>query len=187
MSNPPSGLLNGPIYVRVNAGAFGSNIQAPFNFVACVNTAAPAGLTDGFGTMLSVDANGSVRVTTGTSPIAVVPANQGDTIYNAGKQAAPGAGTVIATITPGAGYWEVDVSINTTGEVVANNVEMRKAGAALYTPLFVPPTGAVSGEASIQEKFFITLAAGNTLDIRAIAAATGGSTYQGSIRARKVG
>ena len=176
-----SGQAQGMIVRRVGGGGFGAGPLGMLIFPATVNVADPAGLTDGLEAQLSVDASGRLRVVlTGTAPVAIIgtqPSQLGDTVYpNATRTVAPGAGAVLITTTPAAGTYDVELQANYDGAVAAaeiNNLELRRGGVALYTPILIPSVANVV----TSRRWRITVSGAQAIDIRAIAAGTAGVGY----------
>lgn len=182
MSNQLTGSGNSRMIVRfIGGGGFGAGPLGTLVFPATVNVADPAGLADGLQSQLSVDATGRLRVVlTGAAPVAIIgtqPSQLADTVYpNATRTVAPGAGAVLITTTPAAGTYDVELQANYDGAVAAaeiNNLEVRRAAAALYTPIIIPSAANVV----TSRRWRITLTGAQALDVRAIAAGTAAVGY----------
>lgn len=107
--------------------------------------------------------------------------------------AAPGAGAVVATVTPGiAGIWEVSGTVSVSGTTVAtadsNNMQLRQAAAAKLTniPNAVNGTSGAPGAAPFGP-VLLNLSAADTVSVVAVGAATASSIYAAQIVARLVG
>jgi hypothetical protein len=107
--------------------------------------------------------------------------------------AAPTAGTVVATVTPGvAGLWEVTGSIGLSGTtavaVDSNNMALNQTGTAKIAKI-VSPLISTTGAAA-QFPFgpvILNLSAADTVNITAVANATASSVYAAQIFCRLVG
>lgn len=178
MSNTLQG-TQGPMYARAAPGP-GSFIVGAIVFPATVNVADPAALTDGNTSTLSIDATGRLRVVlTGAAPVttvAVQPVRTDDTSTNAARTVAPGAGAVLATLTPAAGTYIIDLLAFYDGAVAAaelNNLEVRRGGVVFQTPILIPSLANV-----IQKyQWRVALSGAQAFDVRAIAAGTAGIGY----------
>jgi hypothetical protein len=111
----------------------------------------------------------------------------------ASTSAAPAAAAVVATVTPGtAGLWEVTGTLAITGTTVAtvdsNNMGVYQTAAAklLNVPL---PVNSTTGSPAVAAfgPIVLNLSAVDTVNVKAIANATGSSIYSASIVARRVG
>lgn len=182
MSNPTN--TGAPSYVTQPA----RQVQS---FPATVNVADPAGLVDLNISQLSIDASGRLRtVLSGPAPAGVVgtqPSQLADSVENAARVVAPGAGVAIVTlVAPAAGTYEVDVVVGYDADVPAaaelNNMEVQRGGVALFTPLQV-----LSVINNLQAKRFrITFTGANNLTVNAIGAGTALVGYTAAIVATRV-
>jgi hypothetical protein len=182
MSNPANGTL-GTLYVlngtAVNAGKLGLLVVA-----ATVNVADPAGLTDGVGSHLSLDATGRLRVAlSSAAPFAVVTPPLVDSIGVTTTTAAPGAGAVLATLTPAAGTWDIQAWVYFSVGGTKNNAEFRK-GAGVVSSLLLP--AAVATAVPPPRVFRAVLNGATTVTINATAADAAG-TYEAELIATRVG
>ena len=114
------------------------------------------------------------------------------TVQATGIQAAPTAGTVVATCTPGtAGLWEVEGSIAITGTTVAatdsNNMGLYQTGTSRQVLQIAVPgtTGSTVGWSF--GPVVLNLSGADTVNIKAIASATASSSYNAQIICRRVG
>ncbi len=106
---------------------------------------------------------------------------------------APTAATVVATVTPGtAGLWEITGYIAITGTTVAatdtNNMGLYQTATARYSPipiLIASTTG--NGNTWPIPAIVLNLSAVDTVNVKAIANATGSSVYLASLVCRLVG
>lgn len=181
MSNQLTGSGQGSMVVRrIGGGGFGAGPLGMQVFPATINVADPAGLTDLQEAQLSVDATGRLRVVlTGAAPVttvAVQPVRTDDTSTNATRTVAPGAGAVLATLTPAAGTYIIDLLAFYDGAVAAaelNNLEVRRGGVVFQTPIIIPSLANV-----IQRyQWRVALSGAQAFDVRAIAAGTAGIGY----------
>lgn len=182
MSNPANGSI-GSLYVlngtAVNAGRLGLLVIA-----ATVNVADPAGLTDGVGSHLSIDATGRLRVgLSGAAPFAVVTPPLADSLGVATTTAAPGAGAVLATLTPTAGTWDISAYVYFSVAGTKNNAEFRK-GAGVVSSLLLPAVINVNPAGT--RVFRAVLNGATTVTINATAADAAG-TYEAELIATRVG
>lgn len=180
MSNQLTGSGNGRMIVRViGGGGFGAAPLGALVFPATVNVADPAGLTDGLQAQLSVDASGRLRSVISPASGVVFPTQPSvlaDSVGVTTRVVAPGAGAVIATITPAAGTWDIQVTTSFDGAVAAaeiNNMDFRKAGATVSV-LIAPSVANVVTEV---RKFRMVLSGAQAVSINAVAAATAGVGY----------
>lgn len=191
MSNQLTGSA-GPLIVRELSAGIGDRAKGYLDFVATVNAADPAGLTDLQLAMLSVDAVGRLRVvaTAATGAIFVVttsPTQLADTVENAARAVAPAAGAAVVTlVAPPAGTYDVDIVVGYDAGAPAaaelNNMEVQRGGVALFTPLQV-----LSVLNNLQvKKAQITFSGANNLSVNAIAAGTAGVGYTAAIFAKRV-
>lgn len=179
MSNQLTG-SPGPMVVRtIGGGGFGAGPLGALIFPATVNVADPAGLTDGRDAQLSVDASGRLRclITPATGVIfPTQPSVLADSVGQTARVVAPGAGAVIATVTPAAGTWDVQVTTNYDGAVAAaeiNNVDFRKAG-VVVSVLIAPSVANVIAEV---RTFRMVLSGAQAVSVNAVAAGTAGVGY----------
>lgn len=103
-----------------------------------------------------------------------------------GSVTAPGAGATIATLTPGAGTWEVTVATHLVGASAAVDA----SNMALSAPGFGPDTLIVDNSSPSvpfeNGPYIVNLAAAQALTVTAIAAGTAGVAYQAQIIASQV-
>lgn len=105
-----------------------------------------------------------------------------DSLHAGGKVTAPTLGQAIATLAaPPAGTYEVQVNawVSASAAADASNVELRRAGSALYTPLIVATQ-------SSPRTYRITLNGAQNLTVNAIAAGTASVVYTAEIVATRV-
>lgn len=144
------------------------------------------------------DKSGNSYVSTGTASNATYLGTSAyrDSIVTAqagGKQTAPTAGTVVATVTPGtAGKWECSVILAVTGTTVAatdsNNFAINQTSTAVISPVAFPINGTTgSPNEVIVPPVVLNLSAADTVNVTAIANATAASIYSASIVCRRVG
>ena len=183
MSNPLNGTI-GTLYVisgvaSTNADRIGLKV-----FIASVNTADPAGLSDNQATWLSVDANGRLRVgLSSAAPFAVVTPPLVNSIGVTTTTAAPGAGGVLATLTPAAGTWDVSAYVYFSVAGTKNNAEFRR-GATVVSSLLLPAVVNVMPAGT--RVFRCVLDGVTTVTINATAADAAG-TYEAELIATRVG
>lgn len=190
MSNQLTGSGNGRMIVRViGGGGFGAAPLGALVFPATVNVADPAGLTDGLQAQLSVDATGRLRavITAAAGAIFnVQPSVLADSVGITNRAVAPGAGAVIATITPAAGTWDVEVfaafDAGAPAAAEINNMQFRKAGAVISVLQTLPVVN-IYGPA---RKFRMVLSGAQAIDVQAIAAATAGVGYSAEITCTRI-
>lgn len=107
--------------------------------------------------------------------------------------AAPAAAAVVATITPGtAGLWEISGTLTITGTTVAaadtNNMALYQAAVAKINPLqVVVPSTTGSTQSWPIPTVVLNLSASDTVNVKALAAATASSAYGATLVARRVG
>lgn len=114
------------------------------------------------------------------------------TAIGAGKQTAPTAGTVVATVTPGtAGLWECTVTLAVTGTTVAtadsNNFAINQTAAAKMSPVPFPVNGTTGSPSEVVVTVVLNLSGADTVNVTAIANATASSIYSAAVVARRVG
>jgi len=181
MSNPVNGAIGG-FWLTSGVGA-GSAKIAPLIAVATVNVADPAGLTDGFGGLLSMDATGRLRVQLGATPVPVQPpaATLVDSTMAAGRVVAPGAGVVIVSITPAAGTYDIQVSAGYDAGAPAaleiNNMAVVKQGVGVLNPMQVFSVLNVVQRRTVR----LTLNGAQSVAVNSIAAGTAGVGYSAEI------
>lgn len=194
MSNPVNGTLPGA-FIVFDAGGFKKGLGV---FVASVNVADPAALTDNNVTLLSVDATGRLRVqgpATGliVTPAAgavfsVSPAILGDSPGTTARAVAPAAGAAIATIAAAslpAGTYDVQVLTSYDGAVAAaerNNMEFRE-GAVVRSALLAPSVANVVTPVVV---FRVVLDGATAVSVNATAAGTVGVGYNAQLVAIRV-
>lgn len=191
MSNQLTGSA-GPLIVHELSGGIGDRIKGYLDFVATVNAADPAGLTDLTLAMLSVDATGRLRVVAtaaagATFQVLTTPAQQGDTLSAIARAVAPGAGVAVATLAaPAAGVYDVDIIVGydagapAAGEI--NNMQVQRGGVAFATPLQVLSVI----NSLVAKKFQVNFSGAQNMTVNAIAAGTAGVGYSAAIIAKRV-
>jgi hypothetical protein len=188
MSNPNNTTQGGSNYLNKNIAGF----VAAQIYMATINTADPAGLTDGNISTLSLDAQGRLRVAlTGTAPVATVnvqPSVLATSVAATGRVVAPGVGVAIVTIAaPPAGTYDVQVKCYfDVGAPVAadtNNMEFR-VGAGVISALLVAP--ALQTNVGADFLFRVVLSGAQALSINATGAATAGVGYDAFISATRI-
>lgn len=190
MSNQLTGSGNGAMIVRkIGGGGFGAGPLGTLIFPATVNVADPAGLTDGLEAQLSVDANGRLRsvITAASGAIfSTQPSVLADSVGVTGRAVAPAAAAVIATITPAAGTWDVEVfaayDAGAPAALEIDNMQFRKAGAAVSV-LQVLAVVSVYGPA---RKFRMVLSGAQAIDVQTIGASTAGVGYNAEITCTRI-
>jgi hypothetical protein len=190
MSNQLTG-STGPLYARDIAGGFGVQVRGTLVFPATVNVADPAALTDNLSAMLSVDASGRLRVVlSGPAPagtISVQPAVLADSVGVTGRAVAPGAGVVVATITPAAGTYDIEVRTNLDAGAPAaaeiNNMDFREGG-VVVSVLIVSPV--LHTNVAGISRFRRVLDGATAITVNAVAAATAAVGYSAQITAIRV-
>lgn len=114
------------------------------------------------------------------------------TVQAAATQTGPTAATVIATVTPGtAGLWEINAEVSITGTSVvaaeSNNVALYQTSTARLNPIPMPATTAGVNPPVTIGPLVLNLSGADTVNIKALANATGTAIYAASIIARRVG
>lgn len=181
MSNPANGTI-GTLYM-LSSVAPGVDKRALLVCPATVNVADPAGLTDVAGSLLSINASGFLRVVGPASGFTVVPLATADSIGVTTSTAAPGAGAVLATLTPAAGTWDISVYVYFSVVGTKNNAEFRR-GATVVSSLLLP---AVANVMPAGPRVFrmTSLNGATTVSINATAADAAG-TYEAELIATRV-
>lgn len=184
MSNPLNGTV-GALYVISGVGSTNTDRIGQKMFIASVNTADPAGLTDLQATWLSVDAAGNLRVRLPVvAPFPVVTPPLVNSIGVTTSTAAPGAGAVLATLTPAAGTWDISAYVYFSVAGTKNNAEFRR-GATVVSSLLLSVV--VNAEAPAGTRVFRCVLDGvTTVTINATAADAAG-TYEAELIATRVG
>lgn len=102
-----------------------------------------------------------------------------------GAVTAPAADAVIATLTPGAGDFEISVvpDYSGTAETIADNMNLR-VGGTVVARLIVPPSA--SGRAPRQRFPQVTVGAGQAITVNGVATPTAGAIYRAQIVATPV-
>lgn len=188
MSNQLTG-SSGPMTVRDLSGGFGNQSRGYLNFVATVNTADPAALTELVEAQLSVDANGRLRVIA-TFPAGTtfpsLPAIQVDSLGATGRAVAPAANAAIVTVAaPPAGTHEVEVLTSYDGAVAAaeiNNMELRE-GASVRSVLLAP---SIANVVTPVRTFILVLNGADAVSVNATAAGTAAVGYNAELVLRRV-
>lgn len=182
MSNPVNGTIN-RFFIDGGVGA-GSARLGQTVVPATINVADPAGLTDGFGAMLSIDATGRLRVQLGATPVPVQPpaAALVDGLGATARVVAPGAGAPIVTVAaPPAGTYDVqvraafDAGAPAAGDI--NNMELRE-GATVRTSLQVLPVIASYPGVVV---FRLNLDGATAVSVNATGAGTAGVGYNAQL------
>jgi len=107
--------------------------------------------------------------------------------------AAPAGGATIATVTPGtAGLWEVTFTTSVLGTTVAaadsSNMELFQTATARLNPIsYIVPGVTGAPFQSSYPPLILNLSAADTVNIKAIGAATAGSVYAATIVCRRIG
>ena len=118
----------------------------------------------------------------GTPYFKTVSQGLADSLHAGGEVTAPAAGAAIATLAaPPAGVYEVQVAvwISAAAAADATNVELRRGGSALYTPLVVATQFSF-------RKYRVTLTGSQNLTVNAIAVGTAGVIYSAEIVATRI-
>jgi len=118
--------------------------------------------------------------------------DSGVTVQVATATTGPAAAAVLATVTPGtAGLWEVTGEISITGTSVvaveSNNAALYQTSTAKLNPIPMPATTAGVNPPVAIGPVVLNLSAADTVNIKALANATGTAIYAASIIARRVG
>lgn len=188
MSNPRQGTI-GPLTVRDAPGP-GQVIRGYLDFVANVNVADPVGMTDNNTSLLSIDANGRLRVIATVAPgttFPTLPAVTVDSLGDTGRVVGPAAGGAIVTVAaPPAGTYEVEVTTYYDGvpalAAEANNMELRE-GAVVRSDLIAPGVANVIGPI---RTFILVLDGATAVSVNAVGAATAGVGYNAELVLRRV-
>ena len=138
-------------------------------------------------------AGGFIQPAPGVTVAGVVPFRDTQPSVQAAAQVnAPGAGTAVATVTPGAaGLWEISGTVSISGTTVAaadsNNMQLRQNASVKMQniPIAVNSTTGTPGSAPFGP-VVLSLAAGDTVSINATAGATASSIYAAQIVAKPV-
>lgn len=114
------------------------------------------------------------------------------TVQAGGTQTGPTAATVIATITPGtAGLWEVTGTASITGTSVvaaeSNNIALYQTSTARLNPIPSPATVSGITPPVAFGPVILNLSGADTVNVKALANATGTAIYAVSLTARRVG
>lgn len=188
MSNQLTGSI-GPLYVRDKpAGLPGVAVRGMLVFPATVNFADPVLTEDAIDAQLSVDAAGRLRcvVSPATSVVFTTQPLLTDSSGVTGRVVAPGAGGVIATITPAAGTYDIDVfasyDVGAPAAAEINNMEFRE-GAAVVSVLQVLAIINVYGPG---RSFRRVLDGATAISVNATAAGTAGVGYNAQITAIRI-
>jgi len=100
----------------------------------------------------------------------------GDSVEAGTTAAAPGAAAVLATITPGAGTWEIEVNLAVVGDVADQGNCQLKKNAVVLARL-------APGRSPTFRK---VLVGGDTVSVVTVGAAIAGSQYTATLAARQV-
>lgn len=189
MSNPRFGTAGGPRAVD----AASQRDLGIIAFVASINVADPAGLTDNGISLLSIDAAGRLRAlitpAAGTT-FPVTPSPLVQSVGATGRAVAPGAGAAIVTIAAGnlpAGTYDVqalaqyDAGAPAAAEL--NNMEFRR-GATVISALAVLAIVSVYSPVRI---FRMVMDGATALSINATGAGTAGVGYNAELLATRIG
>lgn len=181
---------------RIAYGTFSGNLIGSISgeqvYPAGVDAADPVSgvnIFSGNVAMLSMDTSGRVRVVLSGSPPQIVgtqPSVLVDSLGVTGRAVAPAALTVIATITPPAGTYDIEVFAHYDAGVPSaaeiNNMQFRE-GAVVVSVLSVL---AVANVYSPARRFRRVLDGINAIDVQSIAVATAGVGYNAEITAIRV-
>lgn len=171
-----SGLAQG----STTSGQTGTLVQG------AVTTADPA-YTTAQTSPVSLTTGGGLRTFTKRYRDSIVTAQVGT------STAAPGAGVVVATVTPGtAGLWEVSGTVSISGTTVAaaetNNMQLKQASTVILAaiPIGVNSTTGAPGSVAFGP-VTLNLGGSDTVTVNAVGAATGSSIYGAQIICRRIG
>lgn len=119
-----------------------------------------------------------------------VPVSNVTSLTDTATANAPGVNGVVCTVTLAVGTWDVEAITFISGTTVASlemtNMRLRIGGVAV-SRILNPVPGTTGGVNTGQLRVRVVVAAGTpALDIVAVAAATAGSIYAGSLVARRV-
>lgn len=135
----------------------------------------------------SLAASGTANLQTANYRDSIITAQAG------GKQSAPSAATVIATVTPGtAGLWECTATFGVSGTTAvatdSNNFALNQTSTAVISPVAFPVgTFTATADFSTSVTVVLNLSGVDTVNVTAIANATGSSIYSAMIVCRRVG
>jgi hypothetical protein len=182
MSNPANGSI-GSMYMLASNVANAAK-QALLVCPAVINNADPAALTDGNGSLLSINTQGFLRVVGPAGGLIGVPLQTNNSIGVTTTTAAPGAGAVLATLTPAAGSWDVAVYVYFSVAGTKNNAEFR-IGAGVISSLLLPAVANLM-PAVVRVFRAVNLNGATTVSLNATAADAAG-TYEAELIATRVG
>lgn len=120
--------------------------------IACVNTGDPSGLVDGRIAMLSVDANGNLRVVTKNASAIPVVTGITDSLGATGTVTGPAAGATIVTLAVPAGTYKVMTIVGYDGTAGPINDMQLFEGATLVSTLLTPTSVAVDPVTAVFER-----------------------------------
>lgn len=188
MSNPLFG-VRGQLLARELQGAGGSKALGTIVFPATVNVADPVGLTDSDLSLLSIDSAGRLRTLATPASGAVFPVTPSvlvDSLGVTGRAVAPAAATVIATLTPAAGTYDIEVFAHYDAGAPAapelNNMQFREGGAVVS----VLSVLAVVSVYSPARRFRRVLDGATAIDVQSVGASTAGVGYNAEITAIRI-
>ncbi len=152
--------------------------------MGAVTTAAPTYVT-GNSDPISLTTTGMVRTFDVLYRDTTVTAQAG------GTSTGPAGGATIVTVTPGtAGIWEVTGGVSVTGTSVvgaeSNNMGLYQTAASVLVPIPMPCTTAGSGMVQPFGPLLLNLSGADTVNVKAIGAATATAVYAASVVARRV-
>lgn len=158
-------------------------------FPAQIDSADPAGLTDGNASSLSLDQTARVRVQLGTTIVSVTPGVQASSAAATARAVAPGAGAAVVTIAAGSlpvGLYDIQVFAGfDVGAPVAadiDNMEFRVA-ATVVSSLQVFAIINVYGPVRV---FRANLSGAQAISVNATAAGTAGVGYNAELIATRI-
>jgi hypothetical protein len=114
------------------------------------------------------------------------------TVQAGGTAVGPAGGGTVVTCTPGtAGYWEVTATLGLSGTTIAaadsNNMALYQTSTAKFSPLpLVCATAGITGSVTLPP-VILSLSAADTVNVKALGAATGTAVYTAAVVARRVG
>lgn len=188
MSNPQNNAQGGSQVINKKSAFWAQQV-----FLATINAADPAGLTDGNVSQLSMDQLGRLRVLATAAPgqpaTGVIPGLLAQSVGATGRVVGPAANGVIATILSGslpAGTYDVQVRcyLDTGAPAAAdiNNMEFRR-GAAVISVIGVLPIITAYPNVVV---FRMSMDGATALSINATGAATAGVGYTAQLAAGRI-
>lgn len=174
-------------YTKLGDGSYAVKTTAQGGGSSQPVTIDPAGNT------VKIDsANNTIKVDPANNVVKVDPnsASNVTSLTDTNSVAAPGANGVVCTVNLTVGTWDIEAITFISGTTVASlevtNMRLR-LNAVAVSRILNPVPSTAGGVGTGQLRLRVVVAAGTpALDIVAVAAATAGSVYSGSVVARRV-